>query len=362
MAYEEEAEDNEFEALVNAVSEEYDADVLVYAGPIGRPYDDLFISRCKRLSRTRRNVLLLLNTFGGDPHAAYRIARHIQFRYGTSGKDLNRSMKANTVGSQGHFFLFVDTVCKSAGTILAMGASTLILSDYAELGPIDVQLRKSDEVGERTSGLTPMQALDTLGTLAREFFKRSFTSLRFDEELAFTTKLSAEISTGMVTGLFQPIYAQIDPMRIGEIDRALRIADEYGKRLGQSNLKDGALERLVAEYPSHGFVIDRKEACELFKRVEAPKSRLEELGELLRPWVEGRMFENDRPSVMFLTQEAHEGDQESDLEDEKNDNELQDSTNPREKGTAERAANSEGRERHKPDTPNGLAKGSSGAS
>ena len=48
---------------------------------------------------------------------------------------------------------YVDTVCKSAGTILALGADVIIMSQYAELGPIDVQLQKEDEVGESTSGL-----------------------------------------------------------------------------------------------------------------------------------------------------------------------------------------------------------------
>jgi hypothetical protein len=39
--------------------------------------------------------------------------------------------------------------------------------------------------------------------------------------------------------------------------------DVYAK-----NLKSGALERMVADYPSHGFVIDRKEAKTLFNNVK----------------------------------------------------------------------------------------------
>ena len=49
-------------------------------------------------------------------------------------------------------------------------------------------------------------------------------------------------------------------MRVGEYDRAMRIASEYATRLGKANLKDGALRRLVEGYPAHGFVIDKKEA------------------------------------------------------------------------------------------------------
>lgn len=47
------------------------------------------------------------------------------------------------------------------------------------------------------------------------------------------------------------------------------IGNEYGKRLNRKsrNLRPGALDRLVAEYPDHGFVIDRTEAEGLFYRV-----------------------------------------------------------------------------------------------
>lgn len=67
-----------------------------------------------------------------------------------------------------------------------------------------------------------------------------------------------------------PLYSQIDPNRIGEMQRAIKIAQEYGVRLAKvgKNLKDGALDKLVVDYPSHSFVIDRKEARELFTSVE----------------------------------------------------------------------------------------------
>jgi hypothetical protein len=54
----------------------------------------------------------------------------------------------------------------------------------------------------------------------------------------------------------------------------MNIAKEYGERLDAvtHNLKEGALERLLTEYPEHGFVIDGQEAKELFVNVcEPPK-------------------------------------------------------------------------------------------
>ncbi len=52
------------------------------------------------------------------------------------------------------------------------------------------------------------------------------------------------------------------------------------------NLKDGALQNLVAAYSSHGFIIDYDEATSLFKRAreanEVVESFFENLGRVTR--------------------------------------------------------------------------------
>lgn len=114
-------------------------------------------------------------------------------------------------------------ICKSAGTILALGADKLVISERAEFGPIDVQLRKPEEVGERTSGLTPIQALGVLENHSITVFKRYFRDLRF-REYSFSTKMAADIATNITIGLLSPLYQQIDPIRLAEVERSLRIA------------------------------------------------------------------------------------------------------------------------------------------
>lgn len=300
---------NPFQKLIRTVSDHYDADVLVYIGPIERPFDDMFIARCKNFKR-RKNVVLLLTTPGGDPHAAYRIARCLQHFYSTVGAGSYGTTTPSV--SQGKFYLFVDTRCKSAGTILATGANILMFSDYGELGPIDVQLRKGDEVGERSSGLTPMHALESLQQLAAKTFEDCFKGLRFNSELAFSTKGASEIATKMAVGLFGPVYSQIDPMRIGETDRAMRIAADYGTRLGKGNLKDDALKRLLTTYPAHGFVIDRREATDLFNSVEDPTSDLLALGEIVRNWWVDEYINAEAPLFLYLTTDEVLADDETD--------------------------------------------------
>lgn len=228
-------------------------DCYVYVGGISRKgYQDLSNQfRNKRFSQ----AYLFLATYGGDPDAGFRIARGLRHHY----------EKLTVV---------VPSFCKSAGTLLAIGADELVISDLGELGPLDMQLKKPDELFDMSSGLDITQAMAFLRTQSTDILKSTLVDLKVDLEV--TTKLSAEIATKMAHGLVSPIYAQIDPYKIGESQRAISIAFAYGKRLNDKiqNLKsDDSLRSLVLDYPSHGFVIDRKEASNVFKNVRAPNER-----------------------------------------------------------------------------------------
>lgn len=248
-------------ALADAISKKHDCDVLVYSGDLISGKDDRVIHLC-RIHECRPNVLLMLSTFGGDVRVAYRIARYLQSNY-----------KRLTV--------FVYGFCKSAGTLLAVGAHELVLSDYAELGPLDVQVRKTDEAGERSSGLTPMQALDTLQEESFDLFQEHFQRLRGDLEM--TTKLAAEVASKLTVGLLGNVYSHIDPLRLGELSREIRIALDYGQRLiGNDGKRRRALARLVSGYPTHSFAIDRLEATQLFDGVREPQPEEEALAEHIR--------------------------------------------------------------------------------
>ena len=235
-----------------------DADIAFYFGEISRDLADNIINAC-RTRKLRKNIVLLLTTHGGDPNAAYIIARCFQQAYKTHKKSFDKENKGN-------FSVVIDGICRSAGTLLCLGADELIMSGNGELGPLDIQLLKEDEISERTSGLTPIQAVKFLEGEAERMFRRTFASLKFSG-MNFSTKMAAQISTDITTGLFSPIFGQIDPLRVAEVDRSLRIAQEYGFRLNNGNLKDDKLDSLISDYPSHGFVIDREETKELFNNV-----------------------------------------------------------------------------------------------
>lgn len=191
---------------------------------------------------------LFLTTYGGDPHAAYRIARCLRHHY----KEIR---------------LVVPSYCKSAGTLIAIGATELGIGDMGELGPLDIQVSNPSEFNEQSSGLDIQQALNVTLQHSLQAFRQTLMDVRFGGRLS--TKLAGEFAARVVAGIALPLYQQIDPNRLGELQRAMSIAKEYGERLNgySSNLKNAALERLIATYPSHSFVIDRKEAKDLFHRV-----------------------------------------------------------------------------------------------
>ena len=285
------------------MSQSFDADVLVFCGGIYRPYDEEILEAC-RTRRLRKNVILLLTTWGGHPDVVYRIARYLQNSYNTLG---------DKGDEKGEFNIFIDGFCKSAGTLLALGADRLIMSNRGELGPIDVQLRKPEEVGDFTSGLIPTQALNALQSQSLNMFGEYFKKLRFGSELSFSTKVAADIATNMTIGLLDPIYGQIDPLRLAEFEMSVRVSFEYGERIGQSNLKTGALSRLFAAYSSQTFVIDQKEAKELFKNVEPPDEDLLELGICLRAFADDKIGNNEI-YFDFLSQEPPEPSREKVVE------------------------------------------------
>jgi len=163
--------------------------------------------------------------------------------------------------------------CKSAGTLLCIGAYDLVMGDLGELGPLDVQVAKRDELALVSSGLTIDSAFRGLQSVAFQMFETFLLDTVGKSHGRITTKTAAELSASMTVGLLAPVFQQLDPMKIGDDFRSTRIAQDYALRLdgrSQNMVHDDdmdAIEALTRGYPSHGFVIDRTEAESLFHRV-----------------------------------------------------------------------------------------------
>ena len=185
--------------------------------------------------------------------------------------------------AQGNFYLFTNSLCKSAGTLIALGADILIMTDHAEFGPLDTQVMVRDEFGEYQSGLIDTDALRILQGEVFANFRGQFGELLSLGSGNFTTQTASRIASELTIGLFDGIYSQVNPIRFGERGRAVQVALEYGRRVTTSNVKEGTLNRLATGYPSHRFVIDRRETEELFYEVFRPNEQMDTVSVLLNP-------------------------------------------------------------------------------
>jgi hypothetical protein len=263
---------------VEAVVAEWDADIILYAGAIDRGGASQIIDICA--SSAHPKCLLVLTTAGGDVHAAFLIARALQRTYREG------------------LHIFINGPCKSAGTLIALAATGLVMGDRGELGPLDVQLEEPDEIGALQSGLVTTQALASLKEESFDVFETNFLKLRTRSGLQITTKTAAEIASALAVGLFSGIYAQIDPLRLGVADRSMRLAYHYGERLigNNQNVKTETWQELITNYPSHSCVIDRLEAVKFFEQVKVPSNELDQLAGLL-----GNLDPEGPPVTMNLT-------------------------------------------------------------
>jgi hypothetical protein len=256
--------EEKWKRLANVVSNRHNADVIIYSGDIEDGTADRLI-KIAREPKRKKNVVLMLTTRGGSPDAAYRMARCLQRQYTK-------------------IILFIYGICKSSGTLVSVGAHEIILSDFGEFGPLDIQLGKRDELFEQVSGLNITQALNSLNTRAQDMFRDTLIDLKRGSRGQLSTKLAAEIASNLAIGLYEKIYAQIDPAQLGAIERSIHIASDYGERLKTKNVKLDTIDRLVGRYSSHSFVIDIVEAKDLFENVRMPDGNEEELAECIA-WV-----------------------------------------------------------------------------
>jgi hypothetical protein len=270
---------------VKRVAETLCADILLFNAPIERPSDMRMIRRFES-RKCRPNVFMILVTAGGDPDAAYRISRCLQNHYEK-------------------VICCVSSVCKSAGTLILLGAHELVFGEHGEIGPLDIQMAKKDDLWESESGLTVMTALNALHENAQDAFDHFLVALTTRSGGRITVRTASEVAAKLTQALYSPISEQIDPIHLGEIYRSMSIADHYGRRLisRSKNCDLSTLGSLISDYPSHGFVIDGTEASTLFKNVRncSPDETI-----LLREIGGSAHILSELPTVKFITDDIEE--------------------------------------------------------
>ena len=222
---------------------------------------------------------ILIHSPGGHAHRAYRLARYFRAHC----KRLNA---------------LIPIAAKSAATILCLNADTIFMGEFAELGPIDAQMR--DELEKGQEFFSPLDEFKSVEFL-REYASDILDYFSFVlERRGMSVRQALHESIQGVVGIMNPLYSHIDPSRLGSYRQVLAEGEEYAKRLLEPKLgQEGAAElarHLVWDYPAHDFVIDRKEA----RKIGLPVQRLSISDEKMLIAAISELGEYEIPYVGFI--------------------------------------------------------------
>jgi len=199
-----------------------------------------------------QKVALLIDSCGGQARSAYEIATLLRRHCGG-------------------FTAVVPRIAKSAATLLVLGADEIILGEYGELGPIDVQIF-DPERQERLSGLDEVHSLERLNAFAMTAIDKAM--LLFVNRMGMKAKSLLPHVTRFVAEFTSPLFEHIDVVHYTQMSRALKEGEEYARRLLRRRLgsedADAIARQLVEKYPEHGFIIDQEEAKSLGLRPTDP--------------------------------------------------------------------------------------------
>ncbi len=179
--------------IAERLSKRENADIFVFSAPLNASrVDRLRHLVCSKASR-KENCLIFITTFGGDADAAYRLAACLRRNY--------KSVSAYVFG-----------FCKSAGTLALLGADQIVFGNFGELGPLDVQMTKPDELVSTSSGLDIFQAMGVLTNSAFEAFENYFLQIVENSQGHISAKTSAEIARELAIGLFACAFRRLRPV------------------------------------------------------------------------------------------------------------------------------------------------------
>lgn len=196
--------------------------------------------------RTYEELDLVIHSGGGIAHSAYQIVELLRLHT----KRLNAC---------------VPFWAKSAATLLCMGADEIVLGEHAELGPLDVQMYEERKAGKGafTSALNPFKSLEQLVSASVEALAAAMRFIVEEYEMSYDESLPHAVAfVGQTTG---PLVSRLDPDKLGQYNRELSVAIEYGLRLltryRRLTHRDASslVEKLVYGYPSHEYIIDYRE-------------------------------------------------------------------------------------------------------
>lgn len=201
---------------------------------------DFFTEHLDRIGNVPK-ISLFLYTLGGDTLAAYNIVNLIREFCST-------------------FEIIIPNKCRSAGTLMALGADNIIMTKQATLGPIDPSLRSPlNPIAPNTN--PPMQI-----QVSVESVKGYFGLLKKELGVSGSRALSPA---------YIKLSEHIHPLLIGDIYRTQRQILMLATKLLQvskspKKTRKQIISFLCSDSGSHDYPISRTEARNMGLRIESP--------------------------------------------------------------------------------------------
>ena len=163
--------------------------------------------------------------------------------------------------------VYVPRRAKSAATLLALGADEVIMSPFAELGPLDTQIRDPRNPTKNISTLDCYQSVDYVQKFGLDTLPKALTVLLRETDARIPLSEIVDFSTDFALREVTQMLGGINVLDFGGWGRTLKIGETYARVLQQRRRRpdrrekiDEIANRLVYYYTHHPYVIDFEEA------------------------------------------------------------------------------------------------------
>ena len=238
-------------ALLNQIEQNRKSKALLYVmgdrqgmgAHIGSDAIDLFVEHLDKIGPTEK-ISLILYTSGGNVSAAWNLVNLLLMFCDD-------------------FEVIVPGKCRSAGTLVSLGANRVVMTKQATLGPIDPSIQHP--LGPSFPEADPMARAE-VSVEAVEGYLDAIRQCKAGEQFEGQALVS--------------LSQQVHPLVLGEIFRSRQQIRDLAKRLLQRHKKDEPekikkiIDFLCSESGSHDYTINRREAKKLGLNIEKCSEKL----------------------------------------------------------------------------------------
>jgi hypothetical protein len=202
------------------------------------------LHRCLHRMGRRERLDLVLSTYGGAVNSARQVA--LLLREFTD-----------------RLTILVPQRARSAGTLLCLAADELVLSGFAELGPLDANMGATESQAPGVPGTLSSEDIRAFPSMARDWFGVQ----RPEDGLQLLAMLSQRIFPASLASFYR-------------LDKLVRqVADELlaFQLPDDEQVRARVVDQLVGGYHAHDYVLTRRDVQQLGLRTVEPSADEQEL-------------------------------------------------------------------------------------